>query len=144
MQNIRGTNTCHPRGRARHYGTWKKFYVGDDEREWPRTCRIRECGEPAHGGAHVHVDGEEGVFIVPMCQEHNTPQEDDWLPVKPRTVVVRVKDGDTSGPQGICYCKKWWNLVSSKQCSYSCYIFLATLKAWCLNQVYSLNVQHFC
>ena len=107
IQNIMGTNTCHPRGRARRYGTWKRFYVGEDQREWPRTCRIRNCTEPAHGGAHVHATySREGVFILPMCQKHNTPQNYDWLPVKKGTIVVPVKEGDTSGPQGICYCKK--------------------------------------
>ena len=103
VQNIRGTHACLPRG----YGSWKKYYIGHDEREWPNTCRIGGCTEPAKGGAHVHKEGEcSCVFIVPMCEIHNTPHKNDWLPVKKGTFLVPVDQGDTKGPAGICYRKK--------------------------------------
>ena len=80
--------------------------MGHDEREWPNTCRIGGCGEPAKGGAHVHKEGEcDCVFIVPMCEQHNTPHNNDWLPVKKDTFLVPVDQGDTKGPAGVCYRK---------------------------------------
>jgi hypothetical protein len=107
VQNISGTHACLPRG----YGSWKKYYKDDDEREreWPNTCRIGCCEIPAKGGAHVHIEGKGNctcVYIVPMCEKHNTAQNKDWLPVKKGTIVVRVDQGDTRGPAGTCYSTK--------------------------------------
>ena len=77
------------------------------KREWPNTCRVSECGEPAKGGAHVHVKGKcKCVFIIPMCEQHNTAHNRNWLPVKKGTILVRVDEGDTSGPSGTCYSNK--------------------------------------
>ena len=103
VKNKTGTHACLPRG----YKSWKRYYKGDNEREWPEKCRISFCSEPAKGGAHVNVEWKCGsVFIVPMCEKHNTPQNHDWLSVKKGTIVLRVDQEDTSGPAGICYCKK--------------------------------------
>ena len=102
VRNQKDTHLCLPRD----YRSWKKYYIHNGEREWPKTCRIGHCAEPAQGGAHVNIDGKCGIFIVPMCQQHNTPQNQEWMPVKKRTIVVPVDQEDTSGPSGICYCKR--------------------------------------
>ena len=102
VRNIRGTKVCHPRGRRRR--TWKQFWLHYSEREWPSICRVSYCTEPAKGGAHVEIEGQFGVFIVPMCEQHNNSENRDWLSVKKGTIAVPVDEGDTTGPPGPCYC----------------------------------------
>ena len=102
VKNKTGTHACLPRG----YKSWKKYYMDGYHREWPETCRVSFCSQPAKGGAHVDVEWKRGVFIVPMCEHHNTAQNHDWLPVKKGTTVVRVDQEDTSGPAETCFCKK--------------------------------------
>ncbi|CAB3989908.1 Hypothetical predicted protein [Paramuricea clavata] len=101
VQNIQGTNVCHPRGRKR--GTWKKFWLRHSDSEWPSLCRVRHCMEQAEGGAHVRMKKKCGVFIVPMCGKHNNAQNQDWYSVEEHTIAVRVDEEDTSGPVGPCY-----------------------------------------
>ena len=102
VKNIRGTNICHPRGRKRR--TWKQFWLHYSDREWPSTCRVSYCTKTAKGGGHVRKEKNCGVFIVPMCEQHNNAENEDWLSVKKGTTAVRVDEGDTSGPAGPCYC----------------------------------------
>ena len=65
-----------------------------------KVCHAR--GSP--GGAHKEIEGQFGVFIVPMCEQHNNSENRDWLSVKKGTIAVPLDEGDTTGPPGPCYC----------------------------------------
>jgi hypothetical protein len=97
VRNIQGTSQCAPIG----YDTWKQFY--ESECSWPSTCRILSCGNCAQAGAHVSISGQDGVWIIPMCAEHNHPNNLVEMPVNANTIAVNVDTGFTSGPPGICY-----------------------------------------
>ncbi|XP_028415002.1 uncharacterized protein LOC114538080 [Dendronephthya gigantea] len=96
VKNVSGTGNDKPSGR--HHSTWKQAYVGNDERQWPSKCRVKNCNEPANGGGHVRVQGKRDVYIVPMCdKKHNTAHVNDWLPVKQGTVAQPVGQREHSG-----------------------------------------------
>ncbi len=97
VRNIEGSAMCSPVG----YDSWKEFYM--DNRAWPASCRILGCGDEATDGAHVTINGESGVWIIPMCGDHNHPENTDWMKVNANTGAVCVRKKNTSGPPGICY-----------------------------------------
>ena len=100
VRNIQGTHACVPRG----FNTWKKYWVNESGRDWPKKCRISGCSETAIGGGHVNVWGvSDVVYIIPMCNRCNTPQNTEWLNVKTRTEAVAVEKCDTKGPEGTCW-----------------------------------------
>ncbi|WP_411027294.1 hypothetical protein, partial [Salmonella sp. s54925] len=99
IKNISRTCHCKPR----RYPSWKKYWVGISERDWPTYCRIMGCSEPAVGGGHVYIRHmEEDVYIIPMCHSHNSPHNFDWYDVKEPTTAVMVDEDDTKG-EGTCY-----------------------------------------
>lgn len=103
VRNKSGTSLCN----ARLFSSWKKFYIGNKKRKWPDICRIKGCCESARSGAHVEIEGDcPCVYIVPMCDKHNTPHIKDWLQVKGKTILVKIESEDSKGPAGVCYEKK--------------------------------------
>ena len=99
VQNIQGTSSCAPRGSA---GTWKQFYT-QRTGFWPSCCCIFRCGNGATGGAHVRISGQHGVWIIPMCSEHNSAYNFGWMVVDEGTIAVRVDERYSSGPSGVCF-----------------------------------------
>jgi hypothetical protein len=100
VQNIEGTHACAPKGSK----TWKRYWMHETGREWPKKCRISGCSELAIGGGHVHIYGHATeVYIIPMCNSCNNAQNKSWMTVKTRTEAVKVEKADTSGPEGACY-----------------------------------------
>ncbi len=97
VRNIEGSAMCSPVG----YDSWKKFYM--DNRAWPTSCRILNCGDEATAGAHVTIKGESGVWIIPMCAGHNHPDNTDWMPVNANTVAVSIDKDNSSGDPGVCF-----------------------------------------
>ena len=56
------------------YGSWKNYYLEETGEPWPKTCRHRECNEPAEDGCHVYNAtrfGTKKLFIVPLCKACN-------------------------------------------------------------------------
>ena len=101
VRNLQGTSACDPRGSP---DTWKQFWIQKTGRHWPHYCSINGCNQPAHGGGHVEINGRHGeVYIIPMCQSCNTPQNQSWMTVKPNTLAVKVERSNTTGPYGYCY-----------------------------------------
>ena len=98
VRNIQGTSSCAPRGS----GTWKQFYT-QRTNFWPRWCCIFRCGNGATGGAHASISGLNGVWIIPMCSEHNSAYNSSLMIVDEDTVAVRVDEGYSSGPPGVCF-----------------------------------------
>ena len=100
VKNIEGTHQCVPKG----FKTWKRYWIHETGRDWPKKCRISGCSELAIGGGHVHVYGHTAnVYIIPMCNSCNNAQNTSWMKVKTRTETAKVKRSDTSGPEGACY-----------------------------------------
>jgi hypothetical protein len=100
VKNIEGTHACVPKG----FKTWKRYWIHETGRDWPKKCRISGCSELAIGGGHVHIHGHSTeVYIIPMCNTCNNPQNMAWMTVKTRTEAVNVEKADTSGPEGICH-----------------------------------------
>ena len=76
----------------------------ETRRNWPSTCRVYGCRNPAVGGGHVNVYGDSSqVYIIPMCNVCNTPHNRSWMNVNAGTEAVIVEQDDTRGPQGTCY-----------------------------------------
>lgn len=94
--NINGTSICLPRG----FSSWKEFYTYWSF-HWPRTCRIKGCGKEAEVGAHVWVQWENDVFLIPMCRSHN--KRNGLFPVNEGTRAVPVIKERTTGSFGTCY-----------------------------------------
>ena len=103
VQNVEGTSSCTPLG----YTSWKHFYIGDGKRAWPKSCRILGCSNTAAHGAHVKVESESGIWIIPMCAKHNNASNTDWMSVNASTIVVYVEEEDASGPPDIPFDLFW-------------------------------------
>lgn len=57
-------------------GTWKQHWINISGEEWPKTCSIKNCNNPAIDGAHVINDNETGEWIVPTCRSCNDKKND--------------------------------------------------------------------
>lgn len=105
VKNITGTRACAPR----EVSTWKRYWMKETGRDWPKRCRISGCGEPAIGGGHVHVYGYyDNVYIIPMCNSCNNSIKTSWMYVNTRTEAAHVERLDTRGPEGPCYCSTYY------------------------------------
>ncbi|CAB4033890.1 Hypothetical predicted protein [Paramuricea clavata] len=91
VKNVEDTGDCDPKS----YDSWKQYYVGESECEWPEHCRIIRCMEKAEHGAHVKCKGKRGVWILPMCPTHNNPYNEEWMTANAGTTVVEVKKIDS-------------------------------------------------
>lgn len=90
--NVPGTADCVPVG----HPSWKLLY--EQDHEWPDECRIFGCTREASGAAHVYVENEDGVYLVPMCATHNHPTETDCQEVNEGTIAKRVYPEHSHGP----------------------------------------------
>ncbi len=100
VRNIEGTHACAPRGS----NSWKQYWLQKTRRVWPQRCRIFGCTNSAYGGGHVHINGySTEVYIIPMCNPCNNPQNNGWMKVNKGALAVKVEEADTSGPAGPCY-----------------------------------------
>ena len=101
VENIEGTRACAPRG---FNNSWKQYWKDNTGKDWPPKCPIFRCTNSPCCGGHVHIDGHSTkVYIIPMCNSCNNPQNKAWMMVKTRTEAVDVEKADTSGPEGTCY-----------------------------------------
>ena len=82
VKNAWGTADDEPEGAS----SWKEFY--EERRAWPKTCRIKYCGDEAILGAHVTIYGQRGEWIIPMCAKHNNFYNKKWMPVNQGTFAV--------------------------------------------------------
>ena len=99
VKNIEGTNQCAPRG----FSSWKQYWIHESGRNWASNCRISGCPRSAVGGGHVNINGYYDVYIIPMCNVCNSPQNTSWMMVDYGTTAVKVEEDNTRGPQGPCY-----------------------------------------
>ena len=84
----------HMVGSSEHRGNWKKFWIKESGKKWPKECRIFGCGNPATVGAHVYVKFSRQIFILPTCQECNRDPDQEFpnrISVKAKSVVVRTE-----------------------------------------------------
>ena len=112
VRNIKGTKQCLPKG----FTSWKKYWIHETRRNWPGNCRRNGCTRSTVGGCHVHVNAffhltllqcfSTHVYIIPMCNVCNSPQNTSWMNVNTGTAAVKVEEDDTSGQEGICFQKK--------------------------------------
>jgi len=79
-------------------GSWKRYWErngvtdGDVVNKWPVRCSVCDCKNHAEHGAHVH-DANGQCYIVPMCAEHNSPENRKPMLLRQGTVLVPVVDG---------------------------------------------------
>lgn len=95
-KNMECTTKCRPIGRG---NSWKQYWIGKTQQEWPNKCIIFNCTEIAAVGAHVHINkyGQSDVFIIPICKRQNHCSNDDWMPLDLSKRAARVSKEDTKG-----------------------------------------------
>ena len=71
--------------------SWKEYWK-DNKEYWPSKCCVKDCKNEAEVGAHVYKTGESGiVYIIPMCNEHNNPNNEDVMPIDEK-YLVEIED----------------------------------------------------
>ena len=85
VRNLKGTSNLRKIGGR----TWKAYWERYSTEQWPKMCRVKFCKNETEGGAHVEVEGMNGVFILPTCLPCNQSRE-GWMPVKADAVIVKV------------------------------------------------------
>lgn len=89
-KNMECTTECQPIGTG---NSWKQYWIGKTQEEWPKECIILDCKKDAVVGAHVHVNrypAPSDVFIIPMCISHNNCSKEDWMRLDPSKRAARV------------------------------------------------------
>ena len=55
--------------------TWKRHWMNEIGRPWPKSCGVYGCSNTADVGAHVRFDDRRTGnhwYILPMCNHHNS------------------------------------------------------------------------
>ena len=85
----------------------KRYWKKETGLKWPEQCRIRGCTRLANGGGHVHIRessiDRDDVYIIPMCNPCNKPQNTSWMTTNAGTKAAKVEEEDTSGDEETCY-----------------------------------------
>lgn len=50
-------------------GTWKRHWLSVTGQEWPSSCSIQDCANPAEEGGQIHHPDVQGDKVVPLCGE---------------------------------------------------------------------------
>ncbi len=68
-------------------GSWKQHWMKISGEKWPTTCCVKGCTNEATDGAHIHEVGDKKTYIIPMCKEHNNPDNEDEFEINAITPV---------------------------------------------------------
>ena len=100
-KNMECTTECQPIGTG---NSWKQYWIGKIQEEWPKECIICDCKKDAAVGAHVHVNRYplSDVFIIPTCRQHNHYSNEGSMRLDPSKWAARVSREDTRG-EPHCY-----------------------------------------
>ena len=78
--------------------SWKEYWIrdgiphGPQVNAWPTKCSVCDCPNSALHGAHVR-DVSGFVSIVPLCAEHNNPNNQSRMLLKQGTKMVEAPRG---------------------------------------------------
>lgn len=72
--------------------SWKEYWEKNNEKKWPKKCKVDKCKNDAEVGAHVYKTiNSKIVYIVPICNEHNNYKETEEMSVD-KDYLVEIKD----------------------------------------------------
>lgn len=88
-------------GTSGHIGTkaWSRTWTKVTGRKWPDQCQLKGCKNPASVGGHMYLQNRpiRYNFILPICSQHNSTRDYDyigngtrWLPVRSKAAVVAI------------------------------------------------------
>ena len=69
-------------------GSWKNHWINHSVEDWPEKCSVLGCEKPAVDGAHVMNEAVEGIHIIPMCSECNSPDNVGDFAIDGGTILV--------------------------------------------------------
>ena len=72
-------------------GPWWKHWINFSGEKWPKKCAVEDCDNDATQGGHILRSGKEypnSLYIAPMCEEHNNPNNEDEFYLKDGYVLV--------------------------------------------------------
>lgn len=73
------------------FSSWKEYWK-DNKEYWPSKCCVEKCKEKAYDGAHVYKKEKSKItYIVPMCREHNNPNNEDVMLIDEK-YLVEIED----------------------------------------------------
>lgn len=90
--NVSGSSERSPKCRC---DSWKKHWVNYSNSSWPFFCCVKNCGNEAVLGAHVHKVGSKKEYIAPFCESHNNTSE--IIRIREGTVLVDANQSNTCG-----------------------------------------------
>lgn len=70
------------------YSSWKNYWETKKGVKFPNKCCVLTCNNTAEVGAHV-ILFYYGIqdYIVPMCREHNNPNNKDIMAIDEKYLV---------------------------------------------------------
>jgi len=87
-------------GSSKDTGNWKSFWEkhSGEGREYPKTCRIKDCVKKATCTGHMYLRSEweagdkKHNYLVPICSHHNSIKYDapNFVLATKGTVAVKI------------------------------------------------------
>lgn len=81
VKNLKGTS-----GKSCNCGSWLTHWENFSGEE-ALFCSALDCMNLAEVGAHIKLQGSNDTFIVPLCQEHNSIQ-DEYFEILDDVILV--------------------------------------------------------
>ena len=79
-------------------GSWKNHWLNySGSRFWPTNCCVSGCYNRAEDGGHVTNSYYQGEWILPLCREHNNPNNTASFSIKLGSYVAPANRANTCG-----------------------------------------------
>ena len=82
--------------------SWKQFWIERTNLQWPANCQVKGCATSPVHGAHIRINGQTTMYIIPMCAKCNSSSNKNLMNPNQGTRAAIVYPEDTEGPMSAC------------------------------------------